>query len=179
MRRSLAARTLLLLAVAAGCGGAPAAPQDVVALYFRSLGRDPVRSASLLTPDFHRRHGLRIHSAWTAEASSETEFRLSSAELAWMGVQRRPEYFAYAPQLSAEITDVTSEHDRHAVVTTRVAGPGAPPFTQRFFLLRAGPGAAWQVDRIELQERVPANKIAAFVASPSRGDDRAPPRAGP
>ena len=179
--RSRAARMLagLVLAAVIGCGAAPDAPQDVVALYFRSLGRDPIRSAALVTPGFHARHGLRIKSAWTDAASSEQPFRLSSAELAWLGVQRRREYLAYAPQLSASVTDVRSEDTRHAVVTAQVAGPGAPPFTQRFYLLRAGPGAPWQIDRIEQEGLVPANKIAAFVASPSRAEGREPTPAGP
>jgi len=167
------ARALLLVLVAiAGCGGVPDAPQDVVALYFRSLGRDPVRSAALVTPEFHARHGLRIQSAWTDTASAEQPFRLSSAELAWLGVQRRPEYFAYAPQLQVSVGGVQSDDALHAVVTTRVAGPGAPAFTQRFFLLRAAPGADWAIDRIDQQDLVPANRTAAFVASPSRAEGR-------
>jgi hypothetical protein len=176
--RSRAARVLALLAVV-GCGAAPDAPQDVVALYFRSLGRDPVRSAALVTPAFHASHGLRIKSAWTDGASEAQPFRLSGAELAWMGVQRRPEFFAYAPRLSVRVTEVRNDDAEHAVVTTSVAGPGAPPFAQRFFLLRSGPGDPWRIDRIEQQELVAANKIAAFVANPSRADGRAMPRAGP
>ena len=162
----------LLAAVAIGCGGAPEAPQDVVALYFRSLGRDPIRSAALVTPEFHARHGLRIQSAWTDTASGERPFRLSSAELAWLGVQRRPEFFAYAPRLRATVTAVQRDDALHAVVTTRVEGPGAPPFTQRFALVRASPRAGWQIDRIEQEDLVAANRIAAFVASPSRAGRR-------
>jgi hypothetical protein len=170
---------VLVLAAIAGCSAAPEAPPDVVALYFRSLGRDPVRSAALVTPEFHARHGLRIQSAWTNTASAEQPFRLSGAELAWLGVQRRPEYFAYAPQLSASVTEVRNEDAQHAVVAARVAGPGAAPFTQRFFLVRPEPGAAWQIDRIEQDDVAPAARIAAFVASPSRADGRAAPPAGP
>ena len=174
-------RLLAALAVVAivGCGAAPDAPQDVVALYFRSLGRDPVRSAALVTPAFHENHGLRIKSAWTEAASEAQPFRLSSAELAWLGVQRRPEFFAYAPRLSVIVTEVFRPDAQHADVTTRVAGPGAPPFTQRFFLLRSAPGDPWRIDRIEQQELVAANKIAAFVANPARADARAMPPAGP
>jgi hypothetical protein len=173
--RALHSLAFFIAVVAVGCGGMPDAPQDVVALYFRSLGRDPVRSAALVTAEFHARHGLRIQSAWTAAASAQQPFRLSSAELAWLGVQRRPQYFAYAPQLSAGVTEVRTEDAQHAVVATRVAGPGAPPFTQRFYLLRARPGAPWQIDRIEQEELVPGNRIAAFVANPSRAEDRAAP----
>jgi hypothetical protein len=167
-----------LAVVVVGCGATPDAPQDVVALYFRSLGRDPVRSAALVTPAFHKSHGLRIKSAWTEAASEAQPFRLSGAELAWLGVQRRPEFFAYAPRLSVAVTEVLDDGAQHAVVTTRVAGSGAPPFTQRFFLLRSGPGDPWQIDRIEQQELVAANKIAAFVANPSRADGRAMPPVG-
>lgn len=172
-RRALVVVALIAVAIA-GCGATPNAPQDVVALYFRSLGRDPVRSAALVTPAFHARHGLRIQSAWTDTASAEQPFRLSGAELAWLGVQRRPEYFAYAPQLTVSVGDVQSDDGLHAVVTSRVAGPGAPAFTQRFFLLRKQPDAEWLIDRIEQQDVVPANRTAAFVASPSRAEGRAP-----
>lgn len=173
-------RLLAAFAVVAviGCGATPDAPQDVVALYFSSLGRDPVRSAALVTPAFHENHGLRIKSAWTEAASEAQPFRLSGAELAWLGVQRRPEFFAYAPRLSVSVTEVLRDGTQHAVVTTRVAGTAAPPFTQRFFLLRSGPGDAWRIDRIEQQELVAANKIAAFVANPSRADGRAMPATG-
>ncbi len=175
--RSRAARLSSLFVViavvgSAGCGAEPDSPQELVALYFRSLGRDPVRSAALVTPAFHARHGLRIQSAWTDAASAEQPFRLSGAELAWLGVQRRPEYLAYAPQLATTDTEVRSDDVRHAVVTTRVAGPGAPPFTQRFILLRASPDEPWQIDRIEQEDLVPANKTAAFVAKPSRAEGR-------
>jgi len=173
--RALVSLACIAVAAAAGCGGTSDAPQDVVALYFRSLGRDPVRSAALVTGAFHERHGLRIQSAWTAAASAGQPFRRSGAELAWLGVQRRPEYRAYAPQLSAIVTEVRNEDAQHAVVTARVAGPGAPPFTQRFFLVRVRPGGPWQIDRIEQEELVPANEIAAFVANPSRVEDRAVP----
>jgi hypothetical protein len=170
---------VLTCAIAAvACGGTPDAPQDVVALYFRSLGRDPVRSAALVTPAFHERHGLRIQSAWTRTASGVQPFRLSSAELAWLGVQRRPEYFAYAPQLATSVTEVRNDDAQHAVVTASVAGAGTPSFTQRFFLLRAQPDAPWQIDRIEQEGVVPADKIAAFVASPSHADAGAAPRDG-
>lgn len=174
-------RLLAAFAVVAvvGCGAAPDAPQDVVALYFRSLGRDPIRSAALVTTAFHESHGLRIKSAWIETASEAQPFRLSGAELAWLGVQRRPEFFAYAPRLSVSVTEVRNDDAQHAAVTTRVAGTGAPPFTQRFFLLRSGPGDPWRIDRIEQQELVAANKIAAFVANPSRADGRAMPPAGP
>ncbi len=165
-------RLLAALSVVAivGCGAAPDAPQDVVALYFQSLGRDPIRSAALVTPAFHESHGLRIKSAWTEAASEAQPFRLSSAELAWLGVQRRPEFFAYAPRLAVGVTEVLRPDAQHAVVTARVAGPGAPPFTQRFFLLRSERGAAWQIDRIQQEGVVPTGKTAAFVASPSRAD---------
>jgi hypothetical protein len=173
LRLRTRAAVVLLAGVLAACGAAPDAPQDVVALYFRSLGSDPVRSAALVTPAFHARHGLRIQSAWTDTAHATDPFRLSSAELAWLGVQRRPEYLAYAPQLSVAVTDVQGGDAQHAVVTTRVTAPGAPAFTQRFFLVRSTPGGAWSIDRIEQQGLVAANRIAAFVANPSRADPRA------
>ena len=176
--RSLAALAVVAVLAAVGCGVAPDAPQDVVTLYFRSLGRDPIRSAALVTAAFHESHGLRIKSAWTDAPGSEQPFRLSGAELAWLGVQRRPEFLAYAPRLSLRVTEVRSDDAQHAIVATRVTGPGAPPFTQRFFLLRRSPDDPWQIDRIEQQELVAANTIAAFVANPSRADGRAMPPAG-
>lgn len=179
--RSLALRWLagLVVVAVAGCGAAPDAPQDVVVLFFSSLGRDPVRSAALVTPAFHERHGLRIKSAWTDATSELQPFRLSSAELAWLGVQRRPEFYAYAPRLSLSVTDVRNDDAQHAVVTTRVTGPGAPPFTQRFLVLRPSAGDPWRIDRIEQDDLVAANKIAAFVANPSSADARGTPPAGP
>jgi hypothetical protein len=173
-----AAGALLGLALL-GCGAAPDAPDAVVALYFHSLGRDPIRSAALMTPAFHAHHGLRVKSAWTDALGEQQPFRLSSAELAWLGVQRRREYVAYAAQLTASITEVRRDDARHAVVAACVGGPGAPPFTQRFFLVRAGPDAAWRIDRIEQEDLAPADKIAAFVASPSRDEGRPQPPAGP
>jgi hypothetical protein len=156
-----------------GCGAA-SSPEEFVAFYFQTLGRDPVRSAALVTPAFHAQHGLRIQSAWTDTASPEQPFRLSSAELAWLGVQRRPEYLAYAPKLVVSDIETKRSDSQQAVVVARVAAPAVPPFVQRFFLLRSGPDAPWQIDRIEQEGVVPANKTAAFVASPSRADGRAP-----
>jgi len=169
----------VLLCAVAGCSRTSGAPEDVVALYFRSLGRDPIRSAALVTQSFHAHHGLRIQSTWTDVPTAQEPFRLSSAELAWLGVQRLGEYAAYATQLTARVTSVQRDDDLHATVTTRVAAPRAPPFTQRFFVVRTQPGAPWRIDRIAQEDLVPANRIAAFVASPSRDESRGLLGAGP
>ena len=148
------------------------APRTPSRSIFQTLGRDPIRSAALVTPTFHARHGLRIQSAWTDTASLEQPFRLSSAELAWLGVQRRAEYLAYVPKLVVTDIEVRRSDSQQAVVVAQVAAPAVPPFLQRFFLVRSGPDAPWQIDRIEQEGVVPANKTAAFVASPSRADGR-------
>ena len=41
-----------------GCGAAPGSPRDAVDAYFQALARDPLRTLPLLTPAFHRQHGV-------------------------------------------------------------------------------------------------------------------------
>jgi hypothetical protein len=161
----------LLAATALACGAPPDAPADVVSLYLRSLGRDPARSAALVTPGLQARHGLRIEGK-SREPDPEA-FRLSRAELAWLGVQRKPEFVALASQLSATILEARVIGDDQAEVRARVEAPGGAPYTQTFLLVRNGRGASWRIDRMEQQGVERSNVLAAFVTNPSDAAARA------
>ena len=187
MKRSLglrpAAAVLLLLALLAGACVRQRTPEQAVALYFESLGRDPLRAGSLLSEQFHTRHGLRHATdaqiaAWSRllrgkSPAATSEVRASApaapsraeAELIWLATQIKEGFSERAAGLS--VSPLSAHEDAtSAEVAVRVAAPGVPPFVQRFWLSRGG-DARWRIDRIE-QEGVDEHSLPdAFVAAPS------------
>lgn len=169
---------VLALLVALGCGGSGATPADVADAYFRSLAIDPIRTLPLLTPEFHRRHGLRVATAADAEAAAERRASADPAaalavdrhQLAWLAIQSQPGFAKLAASLSTRIGDATEAGDT-ARVSAQIAPRDGPPFEQRFALVRAS--GAWRIDAIEQAGVVSANAAAAFAAWPNEAARRA------
>ena len=178
--RGCAIVALVLAALAAGCAR-ERTPDEVVRLYFASLGRDPIRGASLVTEPFQLRHGLRHATtaqaadwarrvrggapAATAPPSASAARSRAEGELMWLATQIKEGYAEQAARLV--VTPLASrEEGGEAEIAVRVASPGAPGFVQRFFLAR-GPEASWRIDRIDQEGVTDASLADAFVAAPS------------
>ena len=174
MKRSVALATTWLVLV--GCAD-HSDPTGVVEAYFRTLARDPVRNAELLSPAFHATHGLRYVTTADAEelrggdtsalarpAASTTS--LSGSQVAWLMVQMKPDYLAIASRLQPTLEAPRITGDR-ARLTARVRSATGPGFVQHFTLSRPDPGARWRIDAIEQEGVVEANLRAAIVAYPN------------
>jgi hypothetical protein len=168
----------LFLLIATACGAPAAPPSDVVRTYFRSLGRDPMRTLPLVTDAFHRRHALRVVTSAEAQAAADrapdtapNALALDRHQLGWLAIQSRPEL---ARLLAAETTRIGDAHESGdtASVDVEVAPRDAPAFAQRFALVR-GAGGAWRIDAIEQSGVVPANAASAFAAYPNEAARRA------
>ena len=182
-RTGLAAFALLALAA---CGGQSRTPGDVVALYFASLGRDPMRSLPITTEAFHRAHGLGPVTtsearAWRggaqiAKPSGPDRIaapeRVDRAQLAWLAIQNRGEFARVASELVATPKDV-QDAGAIATVTVTVARGQAEPFLQSFRLIREAPASGWRIDAIAQSGVGPGNEVAAFVAHPTEPVRRA------
>ncbi len=154
-----AAAALVALALLA-CGVAPE-PERVVALYFETLGRDPLRAGSLVSGELQAAHGLRhVGSTRAVEGRGRAD-----SELVWLATQAKPVFAERAAKLSVSPLSVR-EAGGVAEVSVQVSSPGAPPFVQRFHLSRDVEGR-WRIDRID-QDGVDGGNLAdAFVAAPT------------
>jgi len=178
--RRAALVVLLLVASALGCGARAAGPREVVLAYFRFLAGDPIRTLPLLTPEFHRRHALRVATAADARAVADhrapdeppAAIALDRHQLGWLALVARPELEQRVAHLAIELGAATENGDA-ASVAVRVAPPGQPPFEQRFALVRAGAGAPWRIDAIEQSGVVDATALDAFAAHPTEAARRA------
>lgn len=177
MTRARLARIALLALVA--CGAPPRTPGDVVAVYFATLGRDPIRSLPLTTENFHRAHGLSIVTtsearAWRGGAQlpdAAAPERVDRAQVAWLAIQNRADFARIAGELVATPLS-TEEAGDVATVAVTVAPAHAPPFRQIFRLTREAPDSAWRIDGIEQSGVEPGSEAAAFVAHPSEAARR-------
>ncbi len=154
--------------VGLACGAIPEESEDVVRLYFSTLGRDPIRNADLGSAALHESHHLRSpHPAPVQRPHDLLRAPTSLLELqqmSWMNAQMAPWYQRYIPLLHFEITDrQQSENDAH--VSARVSIEGRPPFTQHFTLSRPA-GGSWRIDRIEQEGVEAAAKTASFFTWP-------------
>jgi hypothetical protein len=171
----------------AACGAQPLASGDVVAVYFASLGRDPMRSLPITTEAFHRAHGLALVTtsearAWRGGAQLAAKPSgpdgiaapepVDRAQVAWLAIQDRDEFARVASELVATPTDVQEAGDV-ATVTVTVAPARAEPFLQTFRLTREAPGSCWRIDAIAQSGVGPGNEVAAFVAHPTEPARRA------
>jgi hypothetical protein len=164
VKASLACALALASVLALACGRDPLPPEGVVALYFRSLPRDPTRAFLLLGPEVHRAHGLRVPLARALQAEpGESPFRLSSAQVGWLDIFKDPWLRTEAGALRVEVEDVSTQGDA-ATVRTTVDHPGQPPFEQVFELRRR---SGWQIVAITQDHVDPANETAAFAAAPT------------
>lgn len=171
---------LALLAVAFGCGAPTATPSDVAETYFRAIARDPIRTLPLVTPDFHRRHALRIVTAADARAVADraapaelpAALALDRHQLGWLAVLSRPELAKRVTSFTLRLGDAQEVGDT-ASVAMRVDPRDTQPFVQRFALVRSGAGAPWRIDAIEQQDVAPASALAAFAAYPNEVARRA------
>lgn len=135
------------------------APTDVITVYFRALGRDPMRTLPITTAAFHRGHGLLPGSTVPNPASADRE------QLAWLAVQRQPEFAQLAASLETLVLHVDDRGDAASVVV-RIEAPGLPPFEQRFDLLRDAQ-TQWRIDAVTQSGVSDAALPAAFAAHPS------------
>lgn len=168
---------LVLAALAALACSSPDTPSDVVVRYFETLGRDPMRTLPITTAEFHRRHGLMLASTAPNPGSVDRE------QLAWLAVQRQPEFTQLVASLTTSILRV-EEHDGAADVVVRVETPGEPAFEQRFDLARDA-RSRWRIEAVAQTGVSDGALPAAFAAYPSRvtqqrlgagsGRRRAPP----
>jgi hypothetical protein len=178
--RCAAACITLLLFATTGCGRSPATPNEVAQAYFRCLARDPIRTLPLVTPEFHRRHALRVATADDARAAAEhrapadgpAAFSLDRHQLGWLAVLARPELERRVERFALQLADATEQGDV-ASVAVQVDPRDAPPFEQRFAMVRSHPGAPWRIDSIEQREVAPASAFAAFAAYPNESARRA------
>jgi len=171
----------LALLLLCGCR-APATPTQTVVAYFSTLGRDPIRSADLLSDAFQMRHGLHMGTSaelrdWERRSRSpeapmeprkqeDSARSLHHAEIAWLATQTKPAF----RELAAALHPVPLEEriaGEQALVTVRVLAPKTPSFVQRFTLSRHAATACWQIDRIDQEEVDEQNLAVAFVAAPS------------
>lgn len=160
----------LSLALTAGlaCSRVPDTPAGVVEAYFRYLGRDPGRALPLLSPAFHKAHGLRVADlrGWIWVGSADLDASKDSGPVAWMMVQSDPQVQDLAKNLKVDHLEEEVEGGQ-ATVRTRVTPPGGFPFHQTFRLSRSDSGH-WQIDAIEQTEVIRRDLGAAFAAYPNR-----------
>lgn len=174
-----AAIAAIVLFVIGACGAQTPGPEDVVASYFASLGRDPIRSLPLTTDAFHRAHGIGLvttseAAAWrdgrqVEVAASE---RIDKAQVAWLVIQNRSSFALLARGLVVMIEAAQVEGDR-ATVVVGVSPPQGAAFVQTFRLTREGADAAWRIDAIEQSGITRDNQMSAFVAHPTESARRA------
>jgi len=166
------------LAVALGCSAPAATPSDVAEAYFRAIARDPIRTLPLLTPEFHRRHGLRVATAADVRAAAAqrapTEpaapLALDRFQLGWLVIQSKPELARLAAGWTTRLGNTEQSGDT-ASVSMRVEPRDGSVFEQRFALLRDG--GTWRIDAIEQIGVTPASMTAAFAAWPNEAARRA------
>jgi hypothetical protein len=167
----------LLAAVAIGCGTPDTrTPTATVDAYFRDLARDPIRTLPLLTPTFHRQHGLGVVTATEAQqvarggaangADAVAPAGLDRLQLGWLAVQSRDSFRALRDRFTVTPGAVTKD-GASAMVVVRVEADGAAPFDQRFELSRSAADGAWRIESVEQQGVLPENLATAFVAHPS------------
>ncbi len=182
--RALVALLSLAAHQGLGCGPAPRTAIATVESYFHTLARDPLRNLELLTPAFHRAHGLK---PMTQAEAKRFELGLSpapksqehsaadqsigavspdAARLAWLVVQMKPSYRRLARELSIRPLRV-KEEAYQALVSVSVRAPQGPRFVQQFALSRAADQAPWRIDHIDQRGVVAANLKAAVVAFPN------------
>jgi len=185
-RRAALVLGLLGLLGLAACGPDEHPPGAIVEGYFRYLALDPLRTLPLLTPEFHRRHALRVVTqaeaqAWVSrrEAASpaeaeraEPELSTDRFQLAWLSIQGRPEFAKRARESLHSVLDIRERNDE-ADVITRIEPRTGPPFEQRFRLVREAAGSAWRIDAVEQSGVESANAVAAFIAYPNENARRA------
>lgn len=147
---------------------APGTPEAAVEAYFRALGRDPIRTLPLLDDDAHHAHGLRLADTVVQEGplAAAAEGPVERHQIAWLALQKRASFRTFAERLAVRTLAATHDGDR-ATVAVQVSTPGAPPFAQRFELVRAGPGKPWRIDAVTQDAVVAGNAPAAFVAWPN------------
>lgn len=174
-----AALLLLLATCAIACAPPAASPRDIVLAYFRDLARDPIRTLALVTPEFHRRHGLRVATA--AEARAAAARRAPDAnvaalatdrhQLGWLVVQSPPELARLLADATTTAGPAREDGDAASIAVAVLPREG-PAFEQRFALVRDGE-ATWRIDAIEQSGVVPANAAVAFAAYPNETARRA------
>jgi len=177
-------RALLVLGLSLlGACGRERSAEDTVRLYFASLGRDPIRAASLTSGLYQAEHGLRFSTsasvaAWgrrvrrgessPAGAATPEAGRGavdSEALVMWLATQAKDGFAERAESLSIEVLEARESRDT-AEIVMRVRPPRAPAFRQHFSLSHDSAGR-FVIDRI-VQEGVEADSLPdAFVAAPS------------
>jgi hypothetical protein len=169
MTRACVAVALVL----AACSGAPDSPRAVVDEYFRTLAHDPLRTLPLLSPAFHRQHGVHVVTTDEArlrrgEAGDELlleRIALDRFELGWLMIQSRE---TFATALAALVIEPLGDESNGATarVTVRATPGHGQPFEQIFTLARDARGV-WHIEGIEQRGVEPGNALAAFVAHPT------------
>ena len=112
------------------CGASPPGARDTVDLYFRCLGRDPIRSLAILSPDFQLAHRLRLGAPLAPGASADP---LAAAQVAWLNVQKTAAFQQQARRLSTRWIQLREDGDT-ARASLRVRAGESPGFAQRFQL---------------------------------------------
>ncbi len=160
--RGRPAAALALAIVTSACGASPPSARDTVDLYFRCLGRDPIRSLAILSPDFQLAHRLRLGAPLAPGASADP---LAAAQVAWLNVQKTAAFQAQARRLAPRWIELREDGDA-ARASLRVSAGGSPGFAQRFALSRPGPESHWRIDAVRQSGLDSANLAAAFAANP-------------
>lgn len=170
MRRALCG--LALLAVC--CAGDPSTPGETVLLYARSLASDPLRTLELLTPAFHRAHGLRFHEVAdrpfdppdaSEMAVGDADLELERARLGWLTVLTKRVFAIHGPRFTRRVRGEVIDGDRARVVLeSRSAGLR---FDATFRLVRRSPADPWQIDSITLPELSRGMLMPGYLLAPN------------
>lgn len=166
------------------CAPPPSRPREVLASYFRWIGRDPARTLELLAPEFHASHGLRmadlhevLWGGWHAtpraaelpgaalrDASDTSEGRVEAGRLAWLVVQRAGPLRETTFQV--KLLEQAWQETMGTVLLRVQSGRGAP-FEQRFEFSRPDATSPWRIRAIEQRGVDATNVQGAFAAYPS------------
>ena len=165
---------LAALALFAACAPAAQPPRDVVEAYFRTLGRDPVRTLRLVTPAFHEQHGVhvvtsaeakRIQRESPASHAAAESIAIDRLELGWLIIQVRPRFAERLAEMQRTLLSEETLGDTSRIAVQLVP-PAGRPFEQDFSLLQGRDGR-WRIDSISQRDVDATNGFEAFIAHPT------------
>ena len=178
------------LVAALACAGDERSPAQTVERYLDALARDPVRSLTLVSDDFQRRHGMRfdlvgqapprsIHFEGSAEpewgeagraSAADPALELERARLGWLTTLTRRVYARQVPEIALdELTESRAGDAARVRTRARYAGQTA---SLDFALVRDKPSAAWRIDAIEVENEAALAPPLPYLVAPTAARHR-------